>query len=218
MIVCFDTETTGFDKEFDELLQITIVDEKCNVLFESYIKPTTRKSWINAEKVNRISYDMVKDAPSAREIAPQIKEIFDKADKIVGYNVGFDVGFVETKCRFNIDTQKVEDSLKIFRKECTKLKVNLSHHKLGDAVDFYCPEAKADYIANAHDASCDAIATMRVYLAQIDKDRPRHFTRVKELSGNALKYRNLLLNDNIKEESLESDVNEEADKDEERGI
>lgn len=116
-IVCFDTETTGFSKTTDELLQITIVDENCDILLESYIKPVERTSWINAEKVNRISYDMVKDAPTALELAPKIQQIFDAAEVIVGYNVGFDVGFMEKDCNITINPDKVVDCLKIFKEK-----------------------------------------------------------------------------------------------------
>ena len=204
MIACFDTETTGVDLTIDELLQITIVDENCNILLESYIRPVNRTSWLNAEKVNRISPDMVKDAPTAKELAPKIKEIFDAADKIVGYNVGFDVGFVKKDCKIDIDDNKVEDCLKIFRAECKKKKVTLPHHKLGDAVDFYCPEAKAAYLSNAHDASCDAIATMKVFNAQLDDTKQRYYEKTTELSSNgALKFLNALKNAKEKESNEE---------------
>lgn len=202
MIVAFDTETTGISPELDELLQITIVDEKENILLESYIKPPTRTSWINAQKVNKIDPEDVKNAPSALELASKIKEIFDKADAIVGYNVGFDVAFVEKDCKIHIDKTKVIDCLKLFREECKKKKISLDHHKLGDAVDFYCPSAKADYLSNAHDASCDSIATMRVYLNQIE-DKERYYKK-PEMSLKSSAFLDNFFYEKMKERSVET--------------
>lgn len=197
MIVCFDTETTGISLTNDELLQITIVDENEKILLESYIKPVFRTSWINAEKVNHINPQMVENAPLAKDLLPKIKEIFDAADAIVGYNTGFDVGFVEKCTGYKFDKEKIVDCLKIFRDECKKKKIDLPHHKLGNAIDYYCPEAKEDYLKNAHDASCDAIATIRVYLSQLE-DKERNVTPMK-ISDKA----NDLINSIIKTEPKE---------------
>ena len=162
MIIAFDTETTGTNINTDELLQISIVNENYDIVYESYLKPPTKKNWYQAEKVNHISYDMVKDAPSYEKERDKIKDIFDKAEEIIGYNVNFDIGIVEHNLKFNIDRNKVRDLLKEFKEETKKENVVLAHHRLGDAIDYYCPEHKITYLANAHDASCDTIATMKV--------------------------------------------------------
>lgn len=178
MKIAFDTETTGTNPKKDELLQITIVDENCNILLETYLKPPTRTSWFHAEKVNHISYDMVKDAPEYDDVRDQIKEIFDNATEIIGYNIAFDIGIVESNLKFNIDRTKTRDLLKEFRAEANKKNVFLPHYRLGDAVDFYCPQYKTEYLENAHDASCDTIATMRVCNA-LDADIPRFVPEIK---------------------------------------
>lgn len=211
MIACFDTETTGVSRELDELLQITIIDENCNILLESYITPPKRTSWRNAEKVNHISPEQIfnNNYPTAKELAPKIKEIFDKAELIIGYNVNFDIGFVEKDCGFSIDKDKVVDSYTVFKKECTKLKINLPHKKLGNAIDFYCPEAKADYVKNAHDASCDAIATMRVYLSQIQKDKKRYYQQTKTLSSETANLFSQFLTGQPKNEKIDEKEQDE---------
>lgn len=205
MIVSFDTETTGVSPVDDELLQITIVDDKENILLESYIKPAFRTSWKNAQQVNRINPKDIQDAPTAIELAPKIKEIFDQADVICGYNVGFDVDFVTRCCNIKIDKTKVVDCLKKFRDESKKLGLDLPHHKLGNAVDFYCPQAKKDYLENAHDASCDAIATMRVYKAQM-QDIPRFYEKNKQVSQNTMDFLNSFFDKQKKEEKTSEDL------------
>lgn len=53
--IVIDTETTGLDPFRDELLQVSIIDEDGNVLFDSYFKPLKHKEWSKAESVNHIS-------------------------------------------------------------------------------------------------------------------------------------------------------------------
>ena len=94
-ILVFDLETTGLEAAVDEILQITILDGYGSELFSSYIKPTRHRIWPGAQRVNGIRYEMVKDAPTFRKVRKEIQEIFNKAQLVVGYNVGFDIEFVE---------------------------------------------------------------------------------------------------------------------------
>lgn len=94
-ILVFDTETTGLEPAVDEILQITILDGYGRTLFDSYIRPKHHKSWKAAEAVNHISYQMVKDMPSFSEVRSRIQDLFNKASLVVGYNVNFDINFVQ---------------------------------------------------------------------------------------------------------------------------
>ena len=93
-IVVVDTETTGLNVEVCELLQIAITDGSGSELFSSYIKPTALV-WPSAFKVNGITRDMVKNAPKISKVRKEIQAIFDKAKVIVGYNINFDINFLE---------------------------------------------------------------------------------------------------------------------------
>ena len=94
-ILVFDTETTGIFRHRDEIIQLTILDGYGSILYSSYIRPKHRKSWKKAERVNHISYEMVKDYPSMEEEKDKIQEIFNNAKLIVGYNVNFDINLIE---------------------------------------------------------------------------------------------------------------------------
>lgn len=94
-ILIFDTETTGLIPETDEILQITILDGYGSELFSSYIKPRRHRIWPAAKAVNHITYEMVKDSPTFPKVKKDIQKLFDNADLIVGYNVNFDINFVE---------------------------------------------------------------------------------------------------------------------------
>lgn len=41
--IVIDTETTGFDPECDEVLQVSVIGFDGSILFNEYIKPTKRK-------------------------------------------------------------------------------------------------------------------------------------------------------------------------------
>ena len=58
MNICLDTETTGLNPSFDEILQLSIIDSNTNeVLFNDYFKPQYTVCWDEAQAVNGISYD-----------------------------------------------------------------------------------------------------------------------------------------------------------------
>ena len=103
-IVVSDIETTGIDPVIDEILQIALIDGNGEVLFESMIKPSKKKSWADATKVHGITPDMVKSAPTLVDIKNQIQEILDKAKLLVGFNsTGFDMKFLAVA---GLDTKK----------------------------------------------------------------------------------------------------------------
>lgn len=92
--IVIDTETTGLDPFHDELLQVSIIDEEGNVLFDSYFKPIRHTDWWEAESVNGISPEMVADAPYINEKAAELYAILSQAHWIIGYNVDFDLNFL----------------------------------------------------------------------------------------------------------------------------
>ena len=62
-IICIDIETTGLDRNNDEILQVSIINGKGKTLYNSYIKPDYATEWKEAEEINKISWDCVKFAP-----------------------------------------------------------------------------------------------------------------------------------------------------------
>lgn len=59
-----DIETTGLSIEWDELLQISILDAADgSVLLNSYVKPEVAKEWPEAMAINRITPEMISSAP-----------------------------------------------------------------------------------------------------------------------------------------------------------
>ncbi|WP_049945203.1 3'-5' exonuclease [Butyrivibrio sp. AC2005] len=169
-ILVFDVETTGLSDVLDEILQITILDGYGTELFSSYIKPERHRIWPEAEIINGIKWEMVKDAPSFESVKKQIQGLFNNADLIVGYNVGFDISFVEAAGiivggkRFDVMTAFASYRAGIdhsFYRKC----------KLIECAEYF------GYCFNAHDSNEDARATLYCFDALIADER---FTTYKK--------------------------------------
>ncbi len=89
-ILCFDTETTGVVPG-SEILQLSMMDGRGEVLFDEYIRPVRAKEWPGAERVHHISPEMVADKESMDFHRSRIEEILENARIYVGYNVLFDI-------------------------------------------------------------------------------------------------------------------------------
>lgn len=167
-VICLDTETTGFSFEtFDELLQIALVGSN-GAEYMTYIKPDKKKNWAGAEKVNGISPSMVEDSPSARNVIKAIQPFINEATTIVGHNVPFDLNFLKKAGLQIPESTRIWDTCDYFKTDIPEGK-----HKLGNAVEIYCPGIMEEYLNGAHDALTDTRATMEVYKAQRQKEQEK---------------------------------------------
>ncbi len=97
----FDTETTGLEPESgDRVVEIAGIrfrgDEKIST-FQSLINPG-RPISPAAFAVNKISEDMLRDAPKAEEVLPGFLD-FIKDSCLCSYNAGFDLGFLNNELK-----------------------------------------------------------------------------------------------------------------------
>ena len=87
--IVIDLETTGVT-ENDEVLQISIIDEDGKILLNQYCRPENKTEWPMAEKINGISFEMVKDKPTLKELSSVVENIINSSSLIIEYNVDFD--------------------------------------------------------------------------------------------------------------------------------
>lgn len=92
--IIIDTETTGLDCNNDELLQVSIIADDEEVLYDSYFKPERVTSWDEAQAVNHISPEFVERFPNISDEIEEINKILLGADCVIGYNTFFDVDFL----------------------------------------------------------------------------------------------------------------------------
>lgn len=163
-IIVFDVETTGLLSTVDEIIQITILDGYGNELFSSYIKPTRHKIWTEAQRINGIRYEMVKNAPTFRKVKKEIQEIFNNAKLVVGYNLNFDIEFIEAcgivvpGTRFDVMTAFASYRAGIehsFYRKC----------KLTECAEYF------NYSFKSHDSDEDARATLHCFNSLIADGR-----------------------------------------------
>jgi DNA polymerase-3 subunit epsilon len=163
--ICFlDLETTGINISSDKIVEIAIIK-----IMPDGTKQIKRKL-INpefpipesAQAVHGISDEMVKDAPTFKQVANEIKQFMDGAD-IGGYNSNrFDIPmlneeFLRAGLQVDFDSKKLLDVQKIFHK--------MEQRTLTAAYKFYCNKS----LEGAHSAEVDAMATYEVLEAQVDK-------------------------------------------------
>lgn len=86
-----DTETTGRDRE-SEIIEICIIDDAGQVVFESLIKPS-RPIPLEATRIHGITNEMVKDASNWMVVWPKVTDAL--AERHVGiYNAEFDLQMI----------------------------------------------------------------------------------------------------------------------------
>lgn len=96
--IVVDLETTGLSEVNNEILQIAIIRVRNNDVvdtFSSYVKPLFHKDWPAARKINNITPEMVQNAPLWKDIRQDVLN-FMGDDIIMGYNIGFDLKFIDS--------------------------------------------------------------------------------------------------------------------------
>lgn len=160
-ILCIDIETTGIEKSRNEILQLSIINGNFEVLYNSYIKPDKRKRWEEAEKINKISPEMVADAPSIINESDKIINIMNKGKLFVGYNIdNFDLPFLEKKLN-RVFRANTCDIMLIFSEICGEWSDyfnDYKYQKLSKACSFYNIENKQE-----HNSLGDTTATLEIF-------------------------------------------------------
>lgn len=97
-----DTETTGLDPAGgDEILTLAMVldidgqDSPSTVHLR--VMPQHKTEWPDAERVNHISPASVTGYKPFERYLEAVQFLFDRTEKIVGWNVNFDLGFLESE-------------------------------------------------------------------------------------------------------------------------
>jgi len=159
-----DLETTGVSLSTDRIVEIAIVK-----LMPDQTRQVKRKL-INPEMpipksssdVHGISDEMVKDAPTFKQVANEIKQFIENCD-LGGYNSNrFDIPllmeeFLRAELDVDLSTRKMVDVQHIF--------YTMEPRTLSAAYKFYCQKE----LENAHSAEADVTATIDVLHAQVNR-------------------------------------------------
>ncbi len=179
-LVVFDLEATGLDLVNDRIIQISYVkvspgdkegEEERKSIFVNPGKPIPAF----VQQLTGITDDMVKDAPTFKQLAKQLADSFIGCD-FAGFNSDrFDVPmlaeeFLRAGIDFDFSKCRLIDAQNIFHKR--------EPRNLAAAYRFYTGH-KMENDFRAHRADQDAEATYRVLMGELDKYDP---TTVEEPS------------------------------------
>ena len=159
-----DLETTGINLGTDRIVEIAIV----KILTDN--TRSVKRKLINPEipipkgasDVHGITDEMVKDAPTFKQVAQELKQVLDGCD-FAGYNSNrFDIPllmeeFLGAQVDFDMKNRKLLDVQNIFHK--------MEPRTLGAAYKFYCSKI----LEGAHGAEVDASATFEILEAQLER-------------------------------------------------
>ncbi len=159
-----DLETTGTNLGTDRIVEIAIV----KLLPDG--NRSNKRRLVNPEmpippqvsEIHGITDEMVKDAPTFKQVAQELKQMLDGCD-IAGYNSNrFDIPllmeeFLRVEVDFDMKGRRLLDVQKIFHM--------MEPRTLSAAYKFYCEKN----LENAHSAEADAQATAEILEAQLKR-------------------------------------------------
>jgi len=170
-LVIFDLETTGLDIATARIIQISYIiarpdgteDEQKN----QFVNPECPIPQ-EVQQLTGISDDMVKSAPTFRQLAPGLAQAFEGCD-FAGFNSNaYDIPllceeFLRAGINFDFSQARLIDACTIFKK--------MERRNLAAAYKFYCGRKMEDDF-QAHLADQDTAATWAVLKAQLDMYAP----------------------------------------------
>jgi DNA polymerase-3 subunit epsilon len=163
-IVFIDLETTGINLSTDRVIEIAIVKispDKTRVVKHKIVNPQMPIPKSSSD-IHGITDDKVKDAPTFKEVANELKQFIDNAD-LSGYNSNrFDIPllmeeFLRAGITLDMTNRRMLDVQQIFHM--------MEKRTLGAAYKFYCEKELID----AHSAEADASATWEILEAQLGR-------------------------------------------------
>ena len=163
-LAVIDLETTGVNPGSDRIVEIAIVKifpDGTQLVKRKLINPEMPISKASSD-IHGITDEMIKDAPTFKQVANEIKQFLENCD-LGGYNSNkFDIPllveeFLRIGIDFKFETRKLVDVQKIF--------YQMEPRTLSAAYKFYCKKE----LLNAHSAEADVLATWEVLDAQLER-------------------------------------------------
>jgi len=159
-----DIEATGTNVSADRIVEIAIV----KVLPDG--NRTVKRKIINPlipipssiSEIHGITDEMVKDAPTFKQAAHEIRQFLDGCDLSCYNAYRLDIPmlmeeFIRADVEFDMKSRRVIDVQKIFHQ--------MEQRTLSAAYKFYCNKS----LEGAHGAEVDAVATAEILNAQLEK-------------------------------------------------
>ena len=163
-IAFIDLETTGVNLSSDRIVEIAIIKlmtDGTKLVKRKLINPQMPIPQVTSD-IHGITNDMVKDAPTFKQVANEIKQFIENCD-LAGYNSNrFDIPilmeeFLRAEIELDLLDRKMVDVQHIF--------YTMEPRTLSAAYKFFCSKE----LVNAHSAEADVDATIEVLQAQVER-------------------------------------------------
>ena len=163
-IAFIDLETTGVSLSTDRIVEIAIIKllpDDTRQVKRKLINPQMPIPKVTSD-IHGITDDMVKDAPTFKQVANEVKVFIEGCD-LGGYNSNrFDIPilmeeFLRVGFEIDLSKRKMVDVQHIF--------YTMEPRTLSAAYKFFCEKELVD----AHSAEADVSATIDVFLAQLKR-------------------------------------------------
>ena len=163
-IAFIDLETTGVNLSSDRIVEIAIIKlmtDGTKLVKRKLINPQMPIPQVTSD-IHGITDDMVKDAPTFKQVANEIKQFIENCD-LAGYNSNrFDIPilmeeFLRAEIELDLLDRKMVDVQHVF--------YTMEPRTLTAAYKFFCSKE----LVNAHSAEADVDATIEVLQAQVER-------------------------------------------------
>jgi polyribonucleotide nucleotidyltransferase len=177
-LVVIDVETTGFDPKMTDLVEIAAVKVKGTKIVGRWSTLVNPGRPIVGNQMHGIKDADVKGAPTPKDAVDQLLAFVGEA-KVVGHNVGFDLGFIEAAKGdgFRFAPGSYLDTLVIAREGYP----GSESYKLADLAKFFGIE-----LSQGHRALPDAEATANLLL-WFANDLPGRVSKLRESIASAVR-------------------------------
>lgn len=157
--VVMDFETTGLLENYDDILQVAIIDDKGSTLLNQLCKPVQVKAWPEAADINGIYPKNVAFCPTFEQISEYVQDILGRATKIIAYNTDFEKSFLKGH---GVDPKQFKWAKDPMKTAAQYYNVQKGSNKRG--VKLSVIAKMTGYTYTPHDALQDVQATRHVYL------------------------------------------------------
>ncbi|MDB5253346.1 MAG: polymerase subunit epsilon [Flaviaesturariibacter sp.] len=163
-LAVIDIEATGSNPSIDRIVEIAMI----KILIDG--TRTVKRKLLNPQipipqnivDIHGITNEMVKDAPTFKQTAQEIKQFMDGCDLACynAYRLDLPIlveEFIRADVEFDMKSRRIVDVQKIYHQ--------MEQRTLSAAYKFYCNKA----LEGAHGAEVDAAATAEILSAQLER-------------------------------------------------
>ena len=148
-----DIETTGFEPENSEIIELFILKVKNNLITDEFYSLFKPKEKIGNSEIHGIKDSTVENSPSFKEKEQEIID-FLKNSILIGHNIdNFDLKFLNYNLVTKLENRTI-DTLSLSR---SKLQDKVKNHKLKTISEYF------NITPPTHSARDDVMSTFEIY-------------------------------------------------------